>query len=169
MRAIDDDGHCVVSAKPFRPSRRVYEPGKLPDPAQCCGCLILVNDRGDANRLRLALSDGSSWRFARFDDGSPALAAVVQPVDIMPAVREAVRAVLPALQQSQVRVIEHAPDGQPDARVKELQEAQQVGAEAILEMADHVNRLLVQCAELMARVEYLENTALSKAQIVGAA
>lgn len=168
MRAIDDGGACIVSAKPFRPSKRVYEPGKLPDPVQCAGGLILVNDRGDASRLRLALSDGSSWRFARFDDGSPALAAA-QPVDIMPAVREAVMAVLPALQQSQVRVIEHSPDGQPDARVQQLQEAQQVGAEAILEMADHVNRLLVQCAELMARVEYLENTALSKAQIVGAA
>lgn len=162
MRPIEDDGHAIVATKPFRPGRRVYSPDKLPDPAQCGGCLILVNDRHDANRLRLALSDGSSWRMLVFEDQLPT-GRVVPSVDLAALAREQVALAVRSLPQQPapaVRMIEAQPQ-QPSENIAPL-------AAAVLEMSEHVNMLLSERVDLMARVEFLEKHAIAAARIEAA-
>ena len=173
-RPIDDDGHCLVATKPFRPGRRVYAPDKLPDPVQCAGCLIEVNDRHDASRLRMAMSDGSSWRFVAFADeaqvAAPSRAVDLAPqVDVSALAREAIATVLPTMLAPQPRVIEHAASGEVGRQIAALQQADKITAEAFLELTGHVNRLLNENAELMARVEFLERHAIGEVKTRDAA
>jgi hypothetical protein len=104
-RVIDDLGHVGRAGKPL--ALRTYEPGFLPDPAQCVDALILVNDRSDGvPRKRLCLSNGASW---------DALAFVLDgrggSVDLTPVVRQIVTEALPGIVQPalEMRVVSPAP------------------------------------------------------------
>lgn len=97
-RVIDDHGHLGRAVKPV--ALRTYEPGSLPDPVQCAGCLIIVNDRTDGNpRLRLALSNGASWDFIAFLTDASAQAQPARPIDLSAMVTRAVADQLPTLVQ----------------------------------------------------------------------
>jgi len=174
MRPFDDLGHCVRATKPI--VLKTYDPGKLPDPAQCVGGLILVNDRANGDpRPRLAVSNGASWDYcARADEinGTSLAVAVNRPseIDITPMVRAAVDAALPALMPAQIKVIEQRPQGAitDGGEALQLREHIKALATANLEISEHLNSVLVQCADLMERVEYLERHALAKAEIKAA-
>ena len=95
-RAIDDLGHLGRATKPL--GLRVYEPGSLPDPMQCAGSLILINDRADGTpRPRLALSNGASWDLVALTTNS--FPAIPQTIDLTPIIQRAVAEQLPALAQ----------------------------------------------------------------------
>ena len=164
MRPIDDDGHMLVATKPLRLGRRVYAPDKLPCPVQCAGCVILVNDRQDTGRLRMALSDGSAWvYFVREGEND----VVSNSVDLTPLVRAAVADALPGLVANPVKVIDHVrqqalPDGN---KLAELQQSIRALAAANLEISEHLDKVLADNADLWARVDFLERHALAKAEI----
>ena len=106
-KPFDDLGHALSVAKPLR--LHIREPHKLPDPTQCAGCIILINDRHDGNpRPVLAISNGASWDRYRLvaDEPSRAVALPPAPHDLMPMVHEAVRQALPGMMPApEVRMI----------------------------------------------------------------
>jgi hypothetical protein len=167
MAAFRDEGHMSVANKPLR--LRLYRSDKLPCPVQHAGCVILVNDRHDAERLRLALSDGSSWTFfvREGDVGSQAVAVRPTEVDLMPAVRAAIAAELPDMLPQPVKVIEHARETPLSdlAKIDQLREDIKVLAAADIEIGEHLGPMLRQIAELMARVEFIEQNALARARL----
>ena len=75
-KIITDDGDTAASSKPVRlPS---FPPHSLPDPKACAGSIIIVNDPRTPNKLRLAMSNGSSWdQYARIDEVTAAAAGSV--------------------------------------------------------------------------------------------
>jgi len=162
-KALEDRGHSLAVTRPFQLRR--YEADRLPDPGQCTDCVIVVNDRSDGQpRARLALSNGASWDvFARVDEIKPSSTAVaVQPhYDLAPLVHAAVAEMLPSIQPPQLKVIQ-APAQLPSD--SGWQHGQKVITDALVEMAEHVNRLLRENADLMARVEYLERHALARVE-----
>ena len=166
-RALEDDGHCLRVTKPLQLKR--WEAGNLPDPGQCTDCLLIVNDRSDGvPRTRLALSNGASWDlFARVDElAQPSQAVTVaQHYDLAPLVHAAVAEMLPSLQAPTVRVVQQPAIAHlPAENVAELQEGLKNCATSVLEIVEHVNRLLNENADLMARVDYLERVALAKVE-----
>jgi len=172
MRPVDDAGHMVVANKPLRLGQRVYAPDKLPCPVQCAGCVILVNDRHDSRRLRMALSDGSAWVFFVREGETPRQDVVARPadIDLTPMVRAAVEAALPAMLPRPVKVVEQIRhDPLPiGGESPQLREGVKALAAANLEISEHLNRVLTECADLMERVAYLEQNALAKAEIKAA-
>lgn len=173
MKPFEDLGHAVRVMKPIRVKR--YEMKNLPDPGQCVDCLIVVNDRSDGQpRARLALSNGASWDMLGYVDDAPAhvpsQSVAVRPteIDLTPLVRQAVEAALPGMIPPAVKVIESR-QSVPDETVKQLEDANRVAANALIEVVEHVNSLLRDRAEMMARIEYLENHAIAKVGIKGAA
>lgn len=167
MRAITHEGHRVVSEGPFRVGRRVYSPDKMPCPVQCAGCVVLVNDRNGGGQMRLAFADGSSWIYFVPEGASTSAQAVATrpaEIDLTPLVKAAVNEALPALMPAPVRVVEHvAAPALPDmTRIEELQEHVRVLATANLELAE-------QYAKLLERVEFIENTAVGRAELGDAA
>jgi len=166
-RPIEDDGHLLRFAKPIR--LVFYAPDRLPDAVQMAGCLIGVNDSRDGvPRQRLAMSNGASWDyFARVDElAQPSQAvAVAQQYDLTPLVHAAVKEMLPSLQAPTVRVVQPpAIAHMPSEAVAELHDGLRNCATSVLEIVDHVNSILNQNADLMARVEYLERVALAKVE-----
>lgn len=164
-KALEDRGHSLAVTRPFQLRR--YDAGSLPDPGQCPDGVIVVNDRSDGvPRTRLALSNGASWDlFARTDEVKPTAAlAVVSPQpqqDVTRLVQIAFADALPALQQ-QIKSAQIAP-----AQLTSdsgWQHGQKIMSDALVEMAEHVNRLLRENADLMARVEYLERHALARVE-----
>jgi len=163
---FDDRGHSVAITKPLQVRR--YDAGSLPDPGQCTDAIIVVNDRSDGMpRARLALSNGASWDlFACVNEpAQPSHAvAVAQQFDLVPLVRAAVAEMLPSI-QAPLRVVQpsaiaHVPaDG-----VSDIHQAQKHIAIAILEVSEHVNRLLLENADLRARIEYIERVALARVE-----
>jgi hypothetical protein len=145
-----------------------YAPDRLPDAVQMAGCLIGVNDsRGGTPRQRLALSNGASWDlFARVDElAQPSQGlAVAEQFDIVPLVRAAVAEMLPSI-QAPLRVI-HPPAiaHMPADSATEIKEAQRHIAIAVLEVSEHVNRLLLENADLRARIEHIERVALARVE-----
>lgn len=171
MKPFEDLGHAVRVTKPFRFKR--YDAGKVPDPGQCVDCAIIINDRlnGDP-RSRLALSNGASWDHVAWLDDRPTApnqSVAVRPteIDLTPLVREAVKAELAGMPPA-VKVIESRASV-PDDTVKQLEDANRVAANALIEVVEHINSLLRDRAEMMARIEYLENHAIAKVGIKGAA
>lgn len=164
MKPLVDDGHMLVAQKPFRLGRRVYAPDRLPCPVQHAGCLILVNDRHDAGRMRVAFSDGSSWAFlvraGEAEQTSEAVAVRPAEVDLTPIVRAAVNEALPAMLPAPVRIVEHAPQAAMAdmTQVDELREHVRVLAAANLELAE-------QYARLLERLEFVERHALARAEL----
>ena len=86
MKPVRDLGHAVEFLRPLK--LPVFEPGGLPDPAQCVGCLILINDRGDGVPYPyLALSNGASWdRYSRLADVPRGTIAEQPSVNVQPLV-----------------------------------------------------------------------------------
>lgn len=170
MKPFEDLGHAVRATKPFRLKR--HDDGNLPDPGQCVDCLIIINNRHASSRPSVSISDGASWHHLGWLDQAPqpSQAVVVQPVerDITPMIRAAVEQCLPTLvQQPAVRVVQ-GPGVAADT-LAALQQADKLTANAVLEMTEHVNRILNENADLMARVEFLEKHAVATARIVEAA
>lgn len=168
MAGFRDEGHMLVANKPLRLGK-VYRPGKLPCPVQHAGCVILVNDSNGGDRLRLALSDGSSWvYFVREGEVSPQ-AVSVRPseIDLTPMVRAAVEAALPALIPQPVKIIEQVREkALPDlTQMDKLREDIRMLAVANLEISEHLNPISQKLADLMARVEFIEQNALAKAEL----
>lgn len=162
MKPFEDLGHAVKVSKPLRLRR--WEGGNLPDPGQCVDCLIVINDRNSTARPSVAFSDGTTWLHLGWLDQSPqpSQAVVVQPVerDITPMIRAAVEQALPALvSQPAVRVIQG-----PQSAPVDLQPL----AQGMLELSDHVTRILNENADLMARVEFLEKHAIAHAKLEAA-
>ncbi len=162
MKPFEDLGHAVKVTKPFRLKR--CEAGGLPDPGQCVDCLIVINDRNSPSRPSVAYSDGTTWLHLGWLDQSPqpSQAVVVQPVerDITPLIRAAVEQALPALvSQPAVRVIQG-----PQTPAIDVQPL----AQGMLELSEHVNRILNENADLMARVEFLERHAIAHAKLEAA-
>jgi hypothetical protein len=148
MKPIELQGAVAAATRPLRLRR--YEPGQLPDPGACVDSLIVVNDRSTPGSAGLRVSDGSSW----LDPG----AAQPQSVDVTPIVREAVHELLPALLARPAAPALSAP---PPDDVRAI-------AGHLLQMVDTVNDLAHRLAEAEARVEFLERTALGRAEIKGA-
>lgn len=162
MKPFEDLGHAVKVTKPFRLKR--CEAGGLPDPGQCVDCLIVINDRNSPSRPSVAYSDGTTWLHLGWLDQSPqpSQSVVVHPVerDITPMIRAAVEQALPALvSQPAVRVIQGPQTAQIDV---------QPLAQGMLELSEHVNRILNENADLMARVEFLEKHAIAHAKLEAA-
>lgn len=165
-RPIEDNGHFLRFAKPLR--LVYYATDRLPDAIQMAGCLIGVNDSRDgAPRQRLAMSNGASWDyFARVDElpqPSHGLAAA-QQFDLVPLVQAAVADMLPSL-QAPLRVI-HPPAiaHMPTDSATEIKLAQKHIANAVLEVSEHVNRLMLENADLKARIEHIERVALARVE-----
>lgn len=172
MKPFFDEGHRVRATKPL--ALRRYQAGKLPDAAQCVDCLIIVNDQYDGvARGRLAISNGATWdHVAWIDDvgSGSALAVVPQPraeVDLTPLVRAAVDAALPGLMPPAVKVVEHVRDQAlpPAAELGKLREDIRALAVANLEISEHLQRVIHENAELMARIEYVEQNAIARAEL----
>lgn len=166
-RALEDDGHLLRLTKPLR--LVFYAPDRLPDAVQMAGCLIGVNDSRDGvPRHRLAMSNGASWDlFARVDDlAQPSQSlAVAQQYDLAPLVHAAVAEMLPSLQAPTLRVVQPpAIAHMPAEDVARLNEGQKHVASAILEITEHVNRLLLENDELRARLEYVERVAVARVE-----
>lgn len=173
MKPFEDLGHAVRLTKPIRVKR--YEMKHLPDPGQCVDCLIVVNDRSDGQpRARLALSNGASWDMLGYLDDAPShvpsQSVAVRPteIDLTPLVRQAVEAALPGMIPPAVKVIESRANV-PDDTLQQLQAADRVTSQALIEFSEHINSLLRDRAEMMARIEYLETHAIAKVGIKGAA
>lgn len=159
-KAIEHEGHRVAVPLPL--ALRRYEANKLPDPGQCVDCLIIVNDRSDGQpRARFAVSNGASWDFyVREDQAVSSQAVALRPaeIDLTPMVRAAVEAALPALvSQPAVKVIQG-----PQMSPNDLQAV----AQGMLEMSEHVNKVLNENADLRARIEFLESRAIVDARLV---
>ena len=178
MKRWEDKGAFLEAPGPVKLRR--YRPGRLPNAAECVDCLIVINDDADGDpRPRVAISNGASWDYlARGDQlvsAPPSTSLVVQPsrpseIDITPMVRAAVEAALPAMIPQPVKVIEqirHEPVA-IGGEAAQLREHIKALATANLEISEHLNTVLVQCADLMERVEYLERHALAKAEIKAA-
>ncbi len=155
----------IVANKPLRLGK-VYRPDKLPCPVQHAGCVILVNDRHDVNRLRLALSDGSSWiNFVREGEG-PSQALTVRPaeVDLTPLVRAAVEAALPAMLPHPVKIIEQVRETLPadTAQLGKLREDIRALAVANLELGEHLDPIAQKLADLEARIEEVAHKAIGE-------
>ena len=165
-KALEDRGYSLAVTRPFQLRR--YEIGSLPDPGQCSDAIIVVNDRSDGKpRARLALSNGASWDcFARVDELPQPLQglAAAQQFDLVPLVQAAVADMLPSL-QAPLRVI-HPPAiaHMPDDSATEIRLAQKHIATAILEVSEHVNRLMLENADLRARIEHIERVALARVE-----
>lgn len=116
-RVVDDHGHVGRATKPL--GLRVYEPGNLPDPAQCAQSLIIVNDRSDGvPRARLALSNGASWDLLAFttehvtgQSTHPGLPQIT--VDVRPMIERAVAERLPALVSAMTPALLQGVQGAP--------------------------------------------------------
>ena len=165
-RALEDDGHCLRLTKPIR--LVFYPPDRLPDAVQMAGCLIGVNDSRDGQpRPRLGMSNGASWDiYARVDElALPTQSlAVARQYDLVPLVQAAVADMLPSF-QAPLRVI-HPPAiaHMPADSATEIKLAQRHIATAVLEVSDHVNRLMRENADLRARIEHIERVALAKVE-----
>lgn len=158
-RPIDDLGHAVAARRPLVLAS--YNPKRgLPDAAQCVNALIVVNDPADADpRPRLALSNGQSWDFYRRDGDAPPLAAAPARLDLMPLIREAVATLdwRPRLAVDQRPALPAPPDGG-----ERYQDDLRTLAQALAEMAGHVTALQDECADLRARLEFVERHALAR-------
>ncbi len=176
MRRWEDKGSCLEAPLPVRLKR--YKPGRLPNAAECVDCLIVVNDDADGvPRARLALSNGASWDYIGYVvDAVPAVAPstalVVQPsapreIDLTPLVRAAVDAALPAMIPPPVKVVEQIAQGPiPNGdEMAQLREHIKLLAAANLDLSEHLNTVLRNCADLEVRVDYIERNALAKAEI----
>lgn len=151
MRVIEDGGATANVIKPLKVP--VFEPGRVPDPVTCAGALIVINDRSDGNpRPRLALSNGSSWDvLARVEEiplGSGPQA------DLAPMVTQAVLQRLPALVRAHVPAL-------PAPVTIEQKPSDPVIAQALIEMADTIQRQAHVIAELQARVEFIEQNGMA--------
>jgi hypothetical protein len=147
-RVIDDLGHVARIGKPL--ALRTYEPGYLPDPAQCVDGLILVNDRSDGvPRKRLCLSNGASWDALAF-----VLDARAGPVDLTPVVRQIVTEALPGIVQPALEMRLVSPVAAPVPSVAALADADKA-------------RLVDIVIDLTRRIEELEER-LAFAERVGA-
>lgn len=159
MKPIEDAGAVAKATKPLVP--RPYEANKLPCPIQCAGAIITVNNRHDSGSLCAMQSDGSRWRRLKYaDDGD--VAVPVQPLqDITHHIRAAVRDALPAMlpPPDSLRVIQ-APQPSGDA-VKTLAAGQ-------LELSEHVIKLMNDYADLAARLEFVEQHGIGRANLEAA-
>jgi len=178
MRRFEDRGAYLEAPGPVRLRR--YRPDKLPNAAECVDCLIIINDdRDGVPRARLAMSNGASWDFIACAHEvehvavpQPSTAVTVQPVrpaeiDLTPMVRAAVEAALPAMLPQPVKVIEHRSES-PLAGLAQLDQLRDdIGtlARANIEIGEHLPLIARQLAEVMARVEFIEQNALARAQL----
>lgn len=165
-KALEDRGHSLAVTRPLQLRR--YELGSLPDPGQCPDAIIVVNDRSDSvPRARLALSNGASWDlFACVNEpAQPSHAvAVAQQFDLVPLVRAAVAEMLPSI-QAPLRVVQPPTIAHmPADSATEIKLAQKHIATAVLEVSEHVNRLMLENADLRARIEYIERVALARVE-----
>jgi len=179
-RVIEDGGAVAAVSKPLRiPS---YQPTKLPDPATCVNALIIVNDRTDGTpRGRLAVSNGASWDHVAWLSELPASPAQVT-VDVTPLVARSVRQLLPAIVQ------QHLPPPAPVMLTAEPAPApgkteksgssgfagsdQQVNppsseelaivAQAMIDMTQQINELLLRVHDLEHQVDYLKRNAVHR-------
>jgi len=142
---------------------RRYQPERVPDPGDMVGCAIIINDKGDGRRGRVAVSDGSSWhRLAWADEIVEVVrpAPVAAPVtDLAAHMRQAVNEAMPMLvHRAQQPVIDAGPQHDPaevariKAHVRELTAA----------VADAYEAL----ETLSADVAEIEQTALADVSIV---
>lgn len=157
-KPIEDDGHLIKATKPFK--LKIVPPDRLPDPVQCAGSFIGVCNPADSASLYTVQSDGSRWRRIQYAD-EPGQAVAVRPaeMDVMPMIQRAVDQALPALMPPPLmKVIQQAPAQEPSESYKAL-------TQAFLEMAEHVNRLQFESAELRAKVEFLERHAVAKVDV----
>ena len=149
-KPIEQAGPVVVASMPLR--LRSYHPSRLPDASECAGSIIVVNDSGVSDPPRLALAEGGRWRLLAYADEIKAPAA--QTVDVTPLVRDAVRALLPALP---------APVPVPalPAPVADDDEFRKAMAQAVLTLTETVN-------DQQRRIAYLEQHALKDSDRVQA-
>jgi len=165
-KALEDRGHSLAVTRPFQLRR--YDAGSLPDPGQCTDAIIVLNDRSDGMpRARLALSNGASWDlFAYVNELAQPLQglAVAEQFDLVPLVRAAVAEMLPSI-QAPLRVVQPPAIAHMTAdSATGIKDAQKHIAIAVLEVSEHVNRLLLENADLRARIEYIERVALAKVE-----
>lgn len=152
-KAIEHRGHLAEATVPLK--LKVYEIGKFPCPVQCAGCMILGVNRGDHNRLSLYLSDGSSWHAVPLGASAPSQA--LAPINLTPMVEAAVRQALPAVIASPPIKVIQGPQSIPE-------DAKQL-ANAMLELDERSRIMANDFAELMARVEFLEENAAAAKKI----
>jgi hypothetical protein len=181
MKPFEDIGHAVAAQKPLKLVRR--EPGRLPDPGQCVDGLVVENDRSDGTpRGRVAVSNGASWDHLayrhevedlakKFDEFRKRALATVPHVDLAELAREQVA--LAARHLPQPQPIAHQAQALPQLAgddLTALREADRSTAEAILCLSEHVNRLLMENAEIRAELEAIKRIPIvSDIRLTGAA
>jgi len=160
-KPFDTAGPSIRTAKPV--AMRRYAPDRLPDPGDMVDAAIIINDKGDGRRGRVAVSDGSSWhRLAWADE----LVEVVQPAplttpvaDLAAHMRQAINEAMPVfVHRAQQPVIEARPQHDPAelARLKEQ----------MLELTAAVADAYEALETLSADVAEIEQTALADVAIV---
>lgn len=148
MKPVRDLGHAVEFLRPLK--LPVFEPGGLPDPAQCVGCLILINDRGDGVPYPyLALSNGASWdRCARLADVPRGTIAERPSVNVQPLVERAVAQMLPALMPPMPPMPAIAAPVPLQAQAVPASDDLKVVADGMLAMAEEISALKRRMHEL---------------------
>jgi len=161
-RHIEDIGHATQATKPFK-LRRYDVQGGLPDPGQCIDAMIVVNDKTKPSEpARLALSNGAGWDFYVREGQAQVTPLVVQQmpqVDLSAMAREALTSALPEILSRQPKVL-----GLPQLANSSSDDTRKI-ADALLELSEHVNRLLRENADLTARLEFVERNALAKVDL----
>lgn len=149
-KPIEDRGHLAEVTRPLKLKRYDVQAG-LPDPGQCVDSIIIVNDKTKpSDPAKLAVSNGAGWDCYVRESQSTAVAVPPQPMDLMPMVREAVALALQS-QPQPMRVIQ--PQHPPQIESSVVQEL----SNALLELTDHVNRLLRENAEKTADIAALRS------------
>jgi len=180
-KPLEDRGHLVAVTKPLQLHRRNSD--RLPDAGQCTDCLLIINDMHDGvPRARLALSNGATWDHLayrhevedlakRFDEFRKRALAPVPNVDLAELAREQVA--LAARHLPQPQPIAHQAHALPQLAgddLAALREADRSTAEAILCLSEHVNRLLMENAEIRAELEAIKRIPIvSDIRLTGAA
>lgn len=158
MKPLEDRGHALAITKPVQIRR--FDAQRLPDPGACTDCLIVINDRSNQSRARLALSDGASWvPIGTIDD-----AMIAPAVDVSGIASEVMRrlATDQAAVLRRVAALEQRPQALPVAQQPALLAPPTIDIDALSGAIGQVFE--AELTALRSRIEALERTLASVAR-----
>jgi len=161
QKPFDVTGPAIRPAKPL--AMRRYQPDRVPDPGDMVDCAIIINDKGDGRRGRVAVSDGSSWnRLAWADE----IVEVVQPApsatpvaDLAAHMRQAIAEAMPILVHRVQQPVIDARSQHDPTEIARLKEHMRELTAAVADAYEALETLSADVAEI-------EQTALADVAIV---
>lgn len=154
-RVIEPNGPVGEATLPIR--LKAYDPSKLPDPITCNGALIVINDRGNDERPRIAIALGGTWvRLAYAGEHATAPVQITSSpvnIDVTPMIRDAVRDMLPALVPRAIQPLlpALAPMAIDDDRLRTM-------AQAMLEFDERLKALQATSVKHGEAIEQIDQT-----------